>query len=468
MIAEGRHLHFIGIGGIGMSGLAQLCVEAGYGVSGCDTKSSGLIKTLQARGLDIQGHHHPDHMSPSVDIVVYSAAVPPHEPELLEAKRRGIPTITRGHLLSELSATKRLIAVAGAHGKTTTSGMAAQLLTHAGWDPTSIVGGIMRSFGSNARIGHGRYLVAETDESDGSFLLLQPDVAIVTNIDREHLSHYGTFDRLISAFRQFVEQLGDDGTLIRCADDPLVRKLLHHPRQLSYGLNASHASGASGASAELVADRIAVRQGWTTFRARFRDCPLGTFAVEAPGRHNVLNALAVVGLGLTLELPLTTIREALAAFQGTERRFQMFRLPGDIWLVEDYAHHPAEIHATLSADGASPRHRLAVFQPHRFSRTRVLESEFSACFNRADGVIVTDVYAASEEPIPGVSGERLAALIKAQGHPWVRYVPREELTAFIRCIANAGDTIFFLGAGDIGDLCHVVATALHPAVRAAR
>jgi len=463
MIPPGRHLHFIGVGGIGMSGLAQLCAGAGYGVSGCDAKSGELLQELRARGLDVSVGHHANHMSPSVDLVVYSAAVPPHEPELIEAKRRGIPTITRGQLLSELAATKRLIAVAGAHGKTTTSGMAAQLLMEAGWDPTSIVGGIMRSFGSNVRAGRGRYLVAETDESDGSFLLLHPEAAIVTNVDREHLNHYGTFNRLIAAFRQFVEQLGAGGTLIRCADDPLVRKLLSHSRQLSYGLDAS-------AGAELIADRIAVRKGWTTFRARFRDCSLGAFALGVSGRHNVLNALGVVGLGLTLDLPLTTIREALASFQGTERRFQMFRLPGDILLVEDYAHHPSEIHATLATDPESPshRHRLVVFQPHRFTRTRVLESEFSACFNRADGVIVTDVYAASEEPIPGVSGERLAGLIKAQGLPWVRYVPREQLASHIRSIAHSGDTIFFLGAGDIGELCHDVANSLHSAARAAR
>ena len=358
-----------------------------------------------------------------------------------------------------LSAERRLIAVAGAHGKTTTSGMISQLLLDAGWDPTVAVGGLMMSTGTNARAGRGAYLVAETDESDGSFLLLSPQVAIVTNIDREHLNRYGTFERLIEAFREFTGRLGPSGTLIRCVDDPVIRRELLHPRRIDYGLSAW---------AEVTAASIRLHGHGSSFRASWNGRSLGAFALHVPGRHNILNALGVISLALALDMPMVTVREALAAFRGTERRFQVLRLPGDIWFVEDYAHHPSEIQATLAADAIVGRHRLVVFQPHRFSRTQSLEREFSGCFDRADGVIVTDIYSAFESPIPGISGERLADLIKAHGHPCVRYVPKGDLSTFVSRIAQPGDTIFFLGAGDIGEICHDLAKRLHASPRAPR
>lgn len=499
-IGKGTRIHFMGIGGIGMSGLATVCRERGAIVSGCDAKPNELIRRLQAHGASIRLGHHPDHLEEGADLVVYSAAVSEAEPELRTARRRGHPVISRGAFLAELAAERLLVAVAGAHGKTTTSGMASQLLMQAGWDPTVIVGGLMRSLGTNARSGTGSYLVAETDESDGSFLHLRPSMAIVTNIDREHLNYYQTLERLVEAFQQFAGQLRPGGRLIRCTDDPLIRRLLSHPRQLSYGLDAAadvtaeriaftpyHGSprdikdikgeevghppkGSSprpGASApfQLVGTGSACGTGFTGYGSRFRAVyngrPLGMFTLQVPGRHNVLNALAVISLGLTLDIPLLTIREALAAFQGTGRRFQLVQLPGDIRLVEDYAHHPAEIQATLDADATVARHRLVVFQPHRFSRTQSLEDEFAMCFDRADGVIVTDIYPAFEAPIPGVSGERLARLIRGHGHRWVRYIPKQELAAFVSRIALPGDTIFFLGAGDITEVCHELAERLH-------
>ena len=310
----------------------------------------------------------------------------------------------------------------------------------------------MLSIGTNARAGTGAYLVAETDESDGSFLLLSPSIAIVTNIDREHLNHYRRFERLVAALEQFVGQLAPGGVLIACDDAEVVRHTLRSPSRLSYGLNPD---------ADVTAERIRLSGSGSGFQAVYNGRSLGPFTLQVPGRHNVLNALAVISLGLTLEIPLITVREALACFEGTKRRFQVLRLPGDIWFVEDYAHHPAEIQATLDADVIRDRHRLVVFQPHRFSRTQLLEREFTVCFDRADGVIVTDIYPAFEPPIPGVSGERLARLIKAHGHPCVRYVPKEELTSFVRCIARSGDTFFFLGAGDIGEMCHDLAARLH-------
>jgi len=456
---RGMRIHFMGIGGIGMSGLASICLERGCVVSGCDAKSNSLSYRLKGRGASISIGHDWRHLEPRPDLVVYSAAVLDQEPELQRARAGGLCVITRGELLSRLAADQHLVAVAGAHGKTTTSGLAAQLLIQAGWDPTVVVGGMMLAMGTNARSGSGRYLVAETDESDGSFLHLSPSVAIVTNIDREHLNHYQTFERLVTAFQQFVRQLRPGGTLIYCSDDPVVRQALSASARLSYGLNPA---------AEVTAERIRLYGHGSAFHALYRGRSLGSFTLAVPGRHNVLNALAVVGLGLTLDLSLSTIRDALAAFQGTGRRFQLLRLPGDIWFVEDYAHHPAEIRATLAADATTGRHRVVVFQPHRFSRTQSLEREFTVCFDRADEVIVTDIYPAFEAPIPGVSGERLAGLIKAHGHPWVRYVPKQELSVFVSRIARAGDTIFFLGAGDIGDLCRYVAQQLRAPARAAR
>lgn len=454
-----RRIHFIGIGGIGMSGLAHICLARGLAISGCDSKFNGSSHRLQAQGVSVAVGHHPVHLSDDVGLVVHSSAIPADQPELVVAKARGIPTITRGELLAELARPFRLIGVAGAHGKTTTSGMAAQLLVQAGWDPTAVVGGIVRTLNSNARYGRGTFFVAETDESDGSFLLLKPEVAIVTNIDREHLNYYGTFEQLTAAFQQFVNQMEAGGTLIRCHDSAAVRQLRAPARQVTYGLRSD---------ADVTAEQVRLLGHQSTFQPVFRGRRLGTFELHVPGRHNVLNALAVVALGLTLDLPLRAIQEALAAFRGTERRFQLVRLPNDILFVEDYAHHPAEIQATLAADEVSSRHRLVVFQPHRFSRTQSLEREFTSCFDRADGVIVTDIDPAFEPPIPGVSAERLAGLIKAHGHPCVRYVPRGELADFVHYMVHPGDTVFFLGAGDIGEMCHAMASGLCSSARTAR
>jgi len=469
-LSPSHGVHFIGIGGIGMSGLARVCRERGFAINGCDVKAGPMQLTLQQRGVPVEVGHHPSHLTSDVGLVVYSQAVSSQEAELREARARGIQTVSRGELLAELASTSRLVAIAGAHGKTTTSGMAAQLLTQADWDPTVIVGGHMLSLGSNARHGCGRYMVAETDESDESFLFLRPAIAIVTNIDREHLNHYQTFDKLVEAFRQFVRQLGPGGVLIRCVDDPVVREALSHPTQLSYGLNPQ---------AEVRATDIKPCGWGSEFMATYQGQRLGTFRLRVPGNHNVLNALAVISLGIVLDIPLMIIREALWMFRGTSRRFQLLQLPHDIWFVDDYAHHPAEIRATLMAlpalsapmttgqvgtmtagqagDPFVGRRRLVVFQPHRFSRTKLLEQEFIRCFDRADGLIITDIYPAFEAPIPGVCGERLAQLVKAQGHPCVRYVPFKELGGFLAHFIQPHDTVFFLGAGDIGELCHAVA-----------
>ena len=450
-MVNGKQIHFMGVGGIGMSGLAAILRARGHAVSGCDAKANGAQRRLEQQGVGVVIGHHPAHLGDEVGLVVYSSAVSAQEPELIQARARGIPVISRGELLAELASTKRLVAVAGAHGKTTTSGMASQLLTQAGWDPTVVVGGYVRSFGSNARAGAGHYLVAETDESDGSFLLLRPSLAIVTNIDHEHLNHYHSFDNLVAAFQRFVRQIEPDGALIACADDPVIRQVLSHPNQVTYGL---------AAPADVTATSI-IPRGWgSEFTAAYRGRHLGAFRLKIPGCHNVLNALGVISLGIMLDLPLATVRDALAAFQGTKRRFELTQLPNDVWFIEDYAHHPSEIRATLTADPFRGRHRVVVFQPHRFSRTHLLEREFTTCFDQADGIIITDIYSAFEPAIPGVSGERMAHLIKAHGHPCVRYVPWTELNDFLPHFIQSQDTVFFLGAGDIGELCHDVASRL--------
>jgi UDP-N-acetylmuramate--alanine ligase len=456
-LSPGQRLHFMGIGGIGMSGLASICLARGCAVSGCDSKQSGTSRRLQAQGADVSVGHDPAHLD-NVEVLVHSSAVQAKEPELAEARSRGIAVISRGELLAAVAQGKQLIGVAGAHGKTTTSGLAAQLLTEAQWDPTVVVGGMMLSYGTNARAGHGAFVVAETDESDGSFLQLCPDAAIITNIDREHLNHYQTFERLVEAFQQFASQISPRGALIGCYDDPVVRAGLGRSPDLTFGF---------GDGADLTAEQIILSGHGSRFQVRYHGRSLGRFSLQIPGRHNVSNALGVIGLGLILHLPVITISEALAGFRGTGRRFQVTQLPGDIQMVEDYAHHPSEIKATLAADPSTHRHRLVVFQPHRFSRTQLLERELTMCFDRADGVIVTDIYGAFESPIPGISGERLAELIRQHGHPFVRYVAKQDLSSFVTRIARAGDTIFFLGAGDIGELCHDVADRLRTPARTA-
>lgn len=457
-ICPGMHIHFMGISGIGMSGLARICQSMGVRVSGCDRRLNKSSEQLQSLGVEVHHCHSVEHIDSEVDILVCSTAVPQDNPEILRAQRCGVRVMSRGKLLAELADTKRLIAIAGAHGKTTTTAMAAQLLLEVDWDPTVVVGGYMLSTQTNAHAGQGTYMVAEADESDGSFLHLFPEIAIITNIDREHMNYYKTFDRLINSFKDYVERVAPSGILIACWDDPLVREHIAHPHLLTYGLHDD---------AHVTANSVIFLGQTVQFCASYRGRSLGKFIIPIPGEHNLKNALAIISLGLILDIPMISVRDALAKFRGTQRRFQMMQLPSDIWLVEDYAHHPAEIRATLGVDNRGTRHRLAVFQPHRFTRTKYLEKEFADCFEGADGVIVTDIYDAMEQPIPGVSGERLAGLIQESGHPCVTYVPKRELSSHISRMAQSGDTIFFLGAGDIGEMCHAMANRLCSSERTA-
>jgi UDP-N-acetylmuramate--alanine ligase len=435
-------IHFVGIGGIGMSGIAEVLLNLGYAVSGSDLRESELTRRLAALGGRIARGHAAENLA-DVDVVVISSAVRRDNPEVVEARRRKIPIIPRAEMLAELMRLKYGVAVAGSHGKTTTTSMAAHLLAHAGLDPTAVVGGKVNTFGSNAKLGRGDYMVVEADESDGSFLRIPPTIAIVTNVDPEHLDHWGTPDALRKGFLDFVNRVPFYGLAILGHDHPGVQSLLPdvESRYVTYG--ESH-------QADYRAERIEVDGHAIRFDALRREEPLGRFEVRMVGRHNALNALAVVALGDEMGIPPETIRAALAGFEGVQRRFTVRGEAHGVTVVDDYGHHPAEVRATLlGAREAFRRRVVCIFQPHRYTRTRDLLHEFATAFNDADVLLLTDVYAAGEDPIPGATSEALAEAIRACGHRDVTLVPRAELARAARARARAGDLVLTLGAGDV-------------------
>jgi UDP-N-acetylmuramate--alanine ligase len=437
------HIHFVGIGGIGMSGIAELLVNLGYPVSGSDLKESEITRRLATLGARIHRGHDAAHVA-DADVVVTSSAVRRDNPEVAAARARKIPVIARAEMLAELMRLKVGIAIAGSHGKTTTTSLAAHLLAHAGLDPTAVVGGKVNAFGSNAKLGQGEYMVAEADESDGSFLRLTPTVAVVTNIDPEHLDYWGTPAALRQGFVDFVNRVPFYGLAILCVDHPTVRSLLEdvEKRFVTYG---------ESPEADYRAARIEVKGHSVAFDAIRRGEPLGRFEVRMVGRHNALNALAVVALADEMDLPLDRVREALAAFEGVQRRFTVRGEAGGVTVVDDYGHHPAEVRATLrGAREAFGRRVVCLFQPHRYTRTRDLLDEFATSFGDADVVILGEIYPAGEEAIPGVSGAALAAAIRACGHRDVTFVAeRSRLAAAARERVRPGDLVLTLGAGDV-------------------
>jgi UDP-N-acetylmuramate--alanine ligase len=435
-------IHFVGIGGIGMSGIAEVLLNLGYAVSGSDLKESETTRRLGALGGRIAGGHAAGNVE-DVDVVVTSSAVRRDNPEVVEARRRKIPVIQRAEMLAELMRLKYGVAIAGSHGKTTTTSMAAHLLAHAGMDPTAVVGGKVNGFGSNAKLGKGDYMVVEADESDGSFLRIPPTIAIVTNIDPEHLDHWKTPEALRRGFVDFVNRVPFYGVAIVCIDHPTVQSLLPdvEKRVATYG--ESH-------QADYRAEGIAVSGHSVRFDAFRRGEPLGRFEVAMVGRHNALNALAVVALGDEMGIPPDVTRGALASFEGVQRRFTVRGEAAGVTVVDDYGHHPAEVKATLlGAREAFQRRVVCLFQPHRFSRTRDLMPEFATAFNDADVLLLTDIYAAGEEPIPGATADCLADAIRACGHRDVTLVPRAELARTARERVRPGDIVLTLGAGDI-------------------
>lgn len=443
MFRKIQKLHFVGIGGIGMSGIAELLLNLGYQVSGSDMKQSSVTERLSALGGIIHIGHRAKNVE-GTNVVVTSSAVRADNVEVIEAKRLQIPVIPRAEMLAELMRLKYGVAIAGSHGKTTTTSMVATVLVNGGFDPTAVIGGRLNAFGSNAKLGKGDFLVAEADESDGSFLKLSPTIAIVTNIDREHLDHYANLDEIQAAFVSFVNKVPFYGAAVLCLDDPNVQAIIPRieRRIVTYGTSDQ---------ADLVASRVEFQDFGTSCLVRYKGNPLGILRLRVPGEHGILNSLAAVATGMELEIPFEKIAAALATFQNADRRFQVKGQKNDVLVVDDYGHHPTEIIATLSAARhACDRRIVTVFQPHRYTRTQALEEDFARAFYRADVLIVLPIYAASEEPIPGITAERLVGQIKKFGHRDVSYAPDfESAQQLLKDKLQAGDLLLSLGAGDV-------------------
>jgi UDP-N-acetylmuramate--alanine ligase len=445
-------VHFVGVGGIGMSGIAELLVNLGYVVSGSDARPSQVTERLVRLGVAVSEGHRAEQVGPA-DVVVVSSAIRPDNPEVQEARRRHIPVIPRAEMLAELMRLRFGIAVAGAHGKTSTTSMIALVLERAGLDPTAVIGGRLSAFGSNARLGRGEYMVAEADESDGSFLRLSPSIAVITNVDREHLDHYGNYERLCEAFVEFANRVPFYGAVVACADDPELTRLVPQMtrRIVTYGLDAEDAE-IRGVEARLEAFGAFCRVRRRTGKAGGE--ALGELRLRVPGRHNLLNALATVAVGLDLGLRFDTIAGALSSFAGAERRFQRLGEVAGVMVVDDYGHHPREIEVVLEAARAGVGRRLlVVFQPHRYTRTAQLREEFGAALAKADELVLTDVYAAGEDPIPGANVEAIVQAVRARSAVPVHVVrPLEAIPAAVARLARAGDIVITLGAGSIGTI----------------
>ncbi len=444
MLPKVKRIHLVGIGGVGMCGIAEVLANLGYRVSGSDLKASENTKRLETLGVKVFVGHHPSQVGGS-DVVVRSSAVPPSNVELVAAKEKSIPIIPRAEMLAELMRMKHGIAVAGTHGKTTTTSLISAILAKAGLDPTIVIGGKLNSLGFNARLGRGDYLVAEADESDGSFLKLSPTLAVITTIDEEHLDYYGTLDRIKATFLEFVNKVPFYGAAVLCLDQINIQEILPgiEKRIVTYGLHSQSDVSARG---------IRFAGFRSTFEALSQNQLLGKVSLQIPGLHNILNALAGIAVGLELEIEFPVIREALEEFAGVARRFQVKGVfSPDIILVDDYGHHPAEIAATLkAAKDAFERRVVVIFQPHRYTRTQFLLTEFYHAFHQADVLIVTDIYPAGEEPIPGISGVLIARGVRDRGHKEVYFVKeKEKICDLAAGLIQPGDLVLTLGAGDI-------------------
>jgi UDP-N-acetylmuramate--alanine ligase len=446
-----RHVHFVGIGGIGMSGLAEILRTLDFDVSGSDLRANDNTRRLESLGARVFVGHDAENVG-GADVVVYSSAVDAQNPEIARARALEIPIIPRAEMLAELMRTRYAVTIAGSHGKTTTTSLVATVLRAAGLDPTVVVGGKVNALGTNARLGEGDLFVAEADESDGSFLKLTPTIAVVTNIDAEHLDHYGTHGAVKDAFVEHANRVPFYGLCVLCVDHPSVQEILPRidRRHVTYGISRQADYRAQNPRFDGLATR---------FDAYRRSEPLGTFVVHMPGAHNVLNSLAVIAVADELEVPLDVTRDAIAGFHGVQRRFTVLGQPtiarqgarGDVMIVDDYGHHPAEIEATLDAAQRGFGRRVVVaFQPHRYTRTKLLFDEFTRAFNKADVLLVTEVYPGGEKPIAGATGEALAEAIRAHGHHAVSYVPdKKRVAEALLDVVEPGDLVIALGAGDI-------------------
>ena len=427
-----------------MSGIAEVLLNLGYLVTGSDLHESEATTRLRALGAQVFVGHQEENLAVNPSVVVISTAVKYSNPEVLEARRRQIPVIPRAEMLAELMRMKYGVAVAGSHGKTTTTSIVAAVLSSAGLDPTMVIGGRVHMLGSNAKMGQGEILVAEADESDGSFLFLSPTIAVVTNIDREHMDYHQTMERLHESFLAFINKVPFYGVAVLCLDDAAIRALIPKvkKRWTTYGLS----SEADFSARDLHMDAAGVK-----FSALHRGRPLGKLRLRLPGRHSATNALAAIAIAQELEIPFSRVTEALEAFTGIHRRFEIKGEPHGILVIDDYGHHPAEIRATIGAIRDSWKRPLTViFQPHRYSRTQDLFDEFLTAFEGVDRLILTEIYPAGEDAIPGVNSESLYQAIKRMGHTEVEFVPdKNQIPKMLAEKLNAGDIALTLGAGDI-------------------
>jgi len=438
-----KDVHFVGIGGVGMSGIAEILLALGFRVSGSDLQESGGVKRLRDLGARVWIGHDASHLE-KADVVVFSSAVKSDNPEIVTAHERRIPVIPRAEMLAELMRMQTSIAVAGMHGKTTTTSMIASVLTQSGLDPTVVIGGKLDYLGGGAKLGHGKLLVAEADESDKSFLKLHPTVGIVTNLDLEHMDCYANMEEIRSAFLEFIDRIPFYGYAILCLDDPEVQNIIPSisKRIITYGLS-------SQASVRAVKPRF--EGGYSIFSVYKDDQALGEIKLPIPGAHNIVNSLAAITVADIFDVPFETTKKALESFPGVQRRFTLRGREAGVTVIDDYGHHPNEIKAVLKAARQIAEKRIAVlFQPHRYSRTQALFDQFLTAFHDTDQLFIMDIYAASEKPIEGVSAESLCDGIRLRGHKKALYTPdREKIPQLIAESLQSGDMLLTLGAGDV-------------------
>ena len=466
MFAKIQRIHFVGVGGIGMSGIAEVLLNLGYKISGSDLRNSAVTQRLAALGAVIFAGHAAANIA-GADVVVTSSAISVDNPEVAEARRLHVPVIQRAEMLAELMRLKYGIAIAGMHGKTTTTSMVAAVLASGGLDPTVVVGGRVDAMGSNARLGKSQYLVAEADESDRSFLKLSPILSVVTNIDREHMDCYRDMRDVRRTFLEFMERVPFYGLVVGCNDDVVLRRLLPrvHRRVTTYGTSrGSDFLIRLGALQTRSAEAAGEHGPLIRFQVTYKEKDLGEFTLHVPGTHNVLNATAAIAVGTALDISAEQIRSALDGFRGVDRRFQLKGAAAGVSVIDDYGHHPTEIRATLEAARQCGFRRVhVIFQPHRFTRTRDLMDEFATAFGDADTLCLLDIYPASEKPIEGITAEALARRIVGAGKAGVAYAPSfSDAVGTVAARAQPGDMVLTLGAGSVSQLGAMILERLEP------
>ncbi len=449
----GKTVHFIGIGGIGMSGLAEVFHCYGYSVQGSDLRNSRSTDRLEKMGVNIKIGHRAENID-GADFIIYSSCIKDTNPEYMAAKLKNLSIFKRMEALAMLMQDKKAIAISGAHGKTTTTSLVSILLLNAGLDPTIFIGADVHFLKGNARYGQSDIMVTEADESDGSFVLLNPLYSVSTNIDREHMDYYGTMENVLSAYKQFINNTKDEGLAFICAEDENLKGIAKESNKkiLKYGISED---------ADIKAENVELKNSkGSEFDVRYKGAKLGRIRLSIPGMHNVINSLAAIGVAMELGLAFNLIKDVIWEFKGADRRFRITHLDSDILIVDDYAHHPTEIKATLKAMEYSGRRIVAVFQPHRFSRTQDLKEQFGRCFDMADHLVVTDIYSADEKPIEGVSGKDICESAKECGHKDAHFISKSDIIKHLIGVVRPGDAVFLLGAGDIGELPFKIAKTL--------